>query len=33
VAPEVAAAGHRSVVIWCKEFNVLISPATLFRGG
>lgn len=24
-------AGVRSVVIWCKEFNVLISPATLKR--
>jgi hypothetical protein len=26
-------AGYRSVVIWCKEFNVLISPATLVRAG
>jgi len=24
-----ALAGYRSVVIWCKEFGVLISPATL----
>jgi hypothetical protein len=24
-------AQQRSVVIWCKEFGVLISPATLAR--
>ncbi|MGH6952565.1 MAG: DM13 domain-containing protein [Alphaproteobacteria bacterium] len=26
-------AKYNSVVIWCKQFNVLISPATLVKKG
>lgn len=33
VLSDIDPAAYRSVVIWCKEFNVLISPATLTRDG
>lgn len=33
VPPDVDVANYKSVVIWCKEFGVLISPATLSPNG
>jgi Electron transfer DM13 len=32
VARDVDVGSYKSVVIWCKEFNVLISPATFTSG-